>query len=289
MYLKVRPSSHVISQHLTLPILKIIEIAFLGFAVFIVAPILFVSHKTCVSRYPVLTLHQQVFWNILLICLGRHPLQNPAASIKPEIEKLPKSVVDAIPLVMYIPPPPDEPANEPLTSPAPVHVYPPKPPVTALPKRRFRFLPKKLTKTQKTTSLGKGGSKEKEVERAEPQTWEDCWEQGEYPFVRLEGNRAACAICLLDFAEPKRVANLADANKNAEGEKSDERNDTTAQAVQEVSAHDVIEEDRDGQLRLADAGEGPQPLRLLQCGHVFHVRRPPFPSATFWISQNLCM
>ncbi|KAJ8584513.1 hypothetical protein M405DRAFT_746875, partial [Rhizopogon salebrosus TDB-379] len=26
-----------------------------------------------------------------------------------------------------------------------------------------------------------------------------------YPFVRLEGCRAACAICLMDFEEPKRL------------------------------------------------------------------------------------
>jgi hypothetical protein len=86
----------------------------------------------------------------------------------------------------------------------------------------------------------------------------------------LEGNRAACAICLLDFAEPKRIAGgvgVKDDNKNAQSDAEAE-----VKAEQDITTIDVVEEDRCGALKLADAGEGPQPLRLLQCGHVFHVR-----------------
>ena len=196
--------------------------------------------------------------------------------IKPEIEKLPKSVVDAIPLVIYIPPPPDEPTGGPITIPAAVHSYPPKPSVAVPPRRRFRFLRRKSAKTTKNADGSKADSSdEKQSANDKPRTWEDCWEQGEYPFVRLEGNRAACAICLLDFAEPKRVANPADASGNTQKEKTHAEEVTSPEGmVQEISVCDVIEEDRDEQLKLADAGEGSQPLRLLQCGHVFHVSSP---------------
>ena len=118
--------------------------------------------------------------------------------------------------------------------------------------------------------------------------WDEMWEKGEYPFVRLEGNRAVCAICLMDFEEPKRIkgkkakgveelnakAQAQAEGKNAgaapaqegEGEGSAPRTETT----QEIQVEAVTEEERDA-LKLNDAGEGAQPLRLLTCGHVFHV------------------
>jgi hypothetical protein len=43
-----------------------------------------------------------------------------------------------------------------------------------------------------------------------------------------------------------------------------------------MTVHDALAAgDADGFLRLEDAGEGVQPLRLLECGHVFHVRHGP--------------
>jgi hypothetical protein len=61
---------------------------------------------------------------MFLICIGRHPMQNPTA-IKPEIGKLSKSIVDSIPLVNYIPAPPlDVTGKETLSAP---QLYPPKP------------------------------------------------------------------------------------------------------------------------------------------------------------------
>ncbi|EKM80961.1 hypothetical protein AGABI1DRAFT_83898, partial [Agaricus bisporus var. burnettii JB137-S8] len=68
--------------------LTVFEVVVIGFIVLVITPIVF------------------VLWNILLICLGRHPIQN-AHIIKPEIDKLPKTLVEKIPLVMYIPPPPE--------------------------------------------------------------------------------------------------------------------------------------------------------------------------------------
>ncbi|KAL0955910.1 hypothetical protein HGRIS_002101 [Hohenbuehelia grisea] len=266
--------------------LMVLEVVLLGFIVFVVAPILF------------------VFWNILLVCIGRHPLQNPAM-IKPEIGKLPKSVVDRIPLVTYIPPPPEDFAiNSPITIPDPVYSYPPNSPSATAkpktrPKRRFRFL-RKLGKKSESGGDGKATADGKEPTRTvdEPQTWEDQWELGDYPFVRLEGNRAACAICLMDFDEPKRLfehpaikkptAAVDDAGAPGatpvigsaaadEDEKHGKEPTIDVVALPAVSQGDV-EEVRveppvavdDPELKLADAGEGAQPLRLLGCGHVFH-------------------
>ncbi|KAF7981866.1 hypothetical protein HWV62_31423 [Athelia sp. TMB] len=231
--------------------LMVLEVFLLGFLVFIMAPLLF------------------LFYNIILLCIGRHPVQNPHM-IKPEIGKLPKSIVDRIPLVVYIPPPPDEQTGGPRIPEAIyASTYPPKPRTTQ-PKRRFAFLKKLKGKSNgengETSDTGKKAG-QKAQKDGEPLTWEENWEAGEYPFVRLEGNRAACAICLMDFEEPKRV-----------GGKADDTDATPAahdQAVAEGPAQEVpIQEeirDVDPALKLEDAGEGAQPLRLLACGHVFHV------------------
>ncbi|EJD03098.1 uncharacterized protein FOMMEDRAFT_168159 [Fomitiporia mediterranea MF3/22] len=274
-----------------------------------------------------------LFWNIILICLGRHPMQNPHF-ISPEIGKIPKNVVDQIPLVLYIPAPPDgadekkdisltgvsdttmkptEIATTPKVGTA-EHTYPPKQAV-APPKRRFAFLSRKAAKSVSAVDTsGKTASQEGEKPVA---TWEDCWESGEFPFVRLDANRASCAICLLDFEEPKRrVARdviRSWAQKNREGDTQSLRSrrsqdqempmrrpSTTSDVVVEVQGassssqnqaqdqdpatttnqpevvqHTISSSDNSSDadirsLRLQEAGEGAQPLRLLQCGHAFH-------------------
>jgi len=181
------------------------------------------------------------------MCIGQHPLQNPH-SIKPEIGKLSKTAVDSIPLVLYIPAPEDQ-EPTPIPKPSLAHTYPPTPPKPKQPKRRFFFLRKKRD--------GESGSKGKAHGNLGPgDGWEDNWEKGEYPFVRLEGNRAACAICLMDFDEPKRVGTNVVKDDKVEDTETKNANGAVSQQPDE--------------LRLEDAGEGPQPLRLLACGHVFH-------------------
>lgn len=223
----------------------------------------------------------QLFYNIILLCLGRHPVQNPHM-IKPEIGKLPKSIVDRIPLVVYIPPPPDEDpeAGSPKV-PAAIYnnmTYPPKPKAAA-PKRRFAFL-RKLKRSgtgNGNESGGKqgGNSKDKSTnDGGEPLTWEENWEAGEHPFVRLEGNRAVCAICLMDFEEPKKRGGLSTAEEVDETPAVPEITDVSTQKVpvEERIQEEVRSGDGDvDALKLEDAGEGAQPLRLLACGHVFHV------------------
>jgi hypothetical protein len=253
--------------------LMVLEVFILGFVVFVMAPLLFVRISIRSNDRSDLKTGLQLFWNIILLCLGRHPMQNPHM-IKPEIGKLPKSIVDRIPLVVYIPPPPDEPAGTPKI-PEAIYSYPPKIKTPTPPKKRFAFLRKsKGKKASNDGSKGDNGNKDEKAMKklnGQPQSWEDHWEQGDYPFVRLEGNRAACAICLMDFEEPKRVAEIA-----VDGKSDDEKPTPHAQSVaegpvQEVPLERIQEEDRDTELKLEDAGEGAQPLRLLACGHVFHV------------------
>jgi len=204
--------------------------------------------------------------------MGRHPLQT-GNMIKPEIGKLPKSVVDCIPLVIYIPPPPDGLFKDTLAVPEPAHAYPPKSPALSVPesRKRFRFI-RKLSSHAKNKSSAHPGAAEDVEKAAEPQTWEEHWEKGEYPFVVLQGNRAACAICLMDFEEPKRMSRtttttMASASLGVDSN-SESENTCALEPVISVTQHD----DGGDELKLADAGEGVQPLRLLECGHVFHVR-----------------
>lgn len=235
----------------------VLEVLVFGFLVFMVLPFI------------------MLFYSIILLCLGRHPLQNPHY-IKPEIEKLPKAIVERIPLVIYIPPPPEDDGKaQPISLPKPVHSYPPKPPASRTPRRRFAFFrrrPANKSGEGAQTHDGKQGTNSEVKDR---ETWEDNWEQCKYPFVRLEGNRAACAICLMDFEEPKRlttVAETATIEKTEEGAAVMPEVNMSGQREEEIEipVEHITEEERGGLPRLEDAGAGPQPLRLLACGHVFH-------------------
>ncbi|KAF5393329.1 hypothetical protein D9757_000585 [Collybiopsis confluens] len=234
--------------------MMILEVVILGLIVFIFAPVVF------------------IVWNVFLLCIGRHPLQNPHM-IKPDIGKLPKNLVDQIPLVIYIPPPPDAaPTEGPIKIPESVYSYPPKMVAKQPDRKRFKFIKfKKLSKPGRNSS-----NNEKSVERHKsigPVPWEDNWDTEGYPFVVLDNNRAACAICLLDFEEPKRLHPAPETQTKeaaAPVEPKPKEGDAASQAVEVISE----EERGDNLLRLADAGEGAQPLRLLTCGHVFHVRFP---------------
>jgi len=156
-----------------------------------------------------------------------------------------------------------------------VYSYPPKAAAQPTPRPRFRFI-------RRFSSIGgkkiKGSTEsptqpDDNYTTKEPQTWEEHWEQGEYPFVVLEGNRAACAICLMDFEEPKRIGPtssgpdlIAETTVQDQTEKSAPDDEPIA-----AEAQAIAEEGRNDSLKLENAGEGAQPLRLLTCGHVFHV------------------
>ena len=244
--------------------LMVLEVFILGVFVFVIGPVIYVrySNPVLVSFIDYVL---QLIWSLILIALGRHPLQNPT-SINPEIGKMPRSAVDRIPLVMYIPPPPSGFSVGELAKPEAVYSYPPKLPSLGKvsPRPRFRFLQRIPFRGNKDTNKRTGY--EPEPERHEgTSNWENVWEQGELPFVVLEDNRAACAICLNDFEAPKQKTQ----RKGDEGEiKSPVDNPVPNNEILNV----ITEEERSEPLRLEDAGEGAQPLRLLRCGHVFHVR-----------------
>lgn len=122
-------------------------------------------------------------------------MQNPTA-IKPEIGKLSKSIVDSILLVNYIPAPPlDVTGKETLSAP---QLHPPKP---AKQRMRLRLL-QNFTFFTSRSSNGETSDQSRDESERKADSWADNWEQGQYPFVTLEGNWATCAICLNDFEAP---------------------------------------------------------------------------------------
>lgn len=193
--------------------------------------------------------------------MGRHPLQNPH-QIRPDIKGLPKELVDLIPLVVFIPPPPDEPVTSPIAIPTTALSYPPTPkPPQPKKKPRFRFLRRKTKKVSATSGDGDTKNVDDDDDDSEPRTWEDRWEKTDYPFVRLEENRATCAVCMEDFVEPHRRGGAKGASRSPA---------VTLEPPSSPAVEDAAP------IRLEDAGEGAQPLRLLACGHVFHVRARRF-------------
>ena len=237
----------------------------------------------------------QLFWSILLLCLGRHPSQNH--HFTPDIGQVPRAVVDKLPLVIYIPPPPDQP-SKPVTLPSDLHTYPPNSPAL----RRFPFLPFGRragttgdTVKSSTTKKEKGGSNRLP-------SWEDNWVKGEYPFVQLDSHRASCAICLVDFQEPKRLSLGPLESETTKAAAETEAPKTMPGTLQDGPEGDITEQtpatapaspSSDLALRLQDAGQGSQPLRLLKCGHVFHVSLPSLSivlliSDCWLFKENMC-
>lgn len=195
--------------------------------------------------------------------------------MKQEHGKLSKTAVDKIPLVLYIPAPEDPGSTPAATS------YPHHPTLPATPKslgRLFYFL---VGDTRKPSSKKKGKARDN---CGSGDSWEDNWEKGEYPFIRLEGNHATCAICLVDFPEPKRAETIfGKMMMRVSGRGMIRARPTPPKRAPQDS----------GELRLEDAGEGPQPLRLLPCGHVLHVSKTStflrLPLTFTPFSQKTCL
>ncbi|KAF8587990.1 hypothetical protein K439DRAFT_717005 [Ramaria rubella] len=251
--------------------LVIVEVIVVALLVFIVGPLIF------------------LLLNVILICMGRNPIRHPN-HLHPEVGKLSPKAVDRIPLVLYIPaptpkatptiitPPEDSsPLSAPqiaVPEPAHVHAYPPEPErpnlsPTSTSGTRVQSRSRRLF-TFRRIRKGHKGDAEKGKEKLagtpdeeQGYSYEDKWEKGEYPFVKLEDNRAACAICLSDFEEPKRIRYSMDS-------KPPEDLDQAEKGLGSDLVVPEMEGEGDGGLRLTEAGEGAQPLRLLACAHVFH-------------------
>jgi len=160
------------------------------------------------------------------------------------------------------------------------------------PRRRHRFAMFRRSKKAKETDLEAGTpqpsrsglpgviGKRLPKRQTTEDDWEAIWEKGEYPFVKLPNNRATCAICLVDFeAPPKKGTAAASMAMKAVSESSlqspgasGSRNGKKQNKKRNEKRVQVED------LRLDDAGEGAQPLRLLACGHAFHVGPSNYPS-----------
>jgi hypothetical protein len=161
-------------------------------------------------------------------------------------------------------------------------------PLEPEPRRRHRFAIFRSTKKIKEPDLEAGTSQPtrsgltgvigKRLPRRQTteDEWEANWEKGEYPFVKLPNNRATCAICLVDFeAPPKKGTTVALMAMKAVSESS--LQSPGASGSRHGGKPNKKRPEKRVQvenLKLEDAGEGAQPLRLLACGHAFHVGYP---------------
>lgn len=194
----------------------------------------------------------------MLLSLGRPLHRNENGRIRPEIPRLEPKWVDGIPLVVYDPPLDSEAeddnddkngAQDASTTSAPESTFP-----TSLSRRvrRFYFFAQKnkLKKVEPPPNTGTSTQVSNEDPRFEPV---------EFPFVVLERNRATCPICLTDFIEPKRKGGANPAPP---------RDSISALGHDPRLAADSTDSN----------GTPGVPLRMLACGHVFHVR--PLPCLT---------
>ena len=244
---------------LCLGYLVVLEVVLVGLLVFVIGPLLYVSFPPPRCNSHLIYYFHQLVLNIILLCTGRHPIQ--PGTINPDIPKLSQKLVDRIPLVFYIPPPPNAPNPFP---PPNIHDYPP-PPLASEDKPRHRFAwfrrKKKGDKKNKNADLERG-----KAVNTEEDDWEANWVRGDHPFVALDGNRATCSICLMDFEEPVRRkpagADSGDASAAAKVTVEDVANadkGVTPKAPQQTASPATTP----GEQKLQDAGEGAQPLRLL--------------------------
>lgn len=156
------------------------------------------------------------------------------------------------------------------------------------PRRRHRFAMFRSSKKTKETDLEAGAPRSglpgvigKRLPRRQTteDEWEANWEKSEYPFVKLPNNRATCAICLVDFeAPPKKGTAAASMAMKAVSESS--MQSPGASGSRHGGKPNKKRHEKRVQvenLKLEDAGEGAQPLRLLACGHAFHVGSSNYP------------
>ncbi|KAF8332064.1 uncharacterized protein EI90DRAFT_3123139 [Cantharellus anzutake] len=147
-----------------------------------------------------------------------------------------------------------EPArDEPLEVISPISQLPPTPARTVKKRGRFAFLRRHRSLQRNILYPSQPGDSSPKVDEGDEE-WEDLWEKSKLPFVRLEGNRAACAICLMDFDEPPR--------------KKDQETKNGASDPSSSSAAPTS--DANGPMASQAAPGEPEPLRLLECGHCFH-------------------
>ncbi|KAG8946332.1 hypothetical protein FRC03_001404 [Tulasnella sp. 419] len=246
---------------LCLGYLIVAEILLIAFIVFILGPLILFT------------------LNVIMLCLGwGRPLDAQGnLMIKHEIPKMSKHEVDQIPQVIYIPlPPSSDPAEPASSSPE----YPPKPhgPISGAEasaehstgeavqleravgtriKNAFKIFQRK--KPAERTDIEATPERISEDHSSED-PWEAQFEKGVYPFIRLEQNRAACAICLVDYVPPRR----RDANPVSGAMTSTSSTNNEHPETPDSNNYDENNEEE-------QTGKPGEPLRHLPCGHVFHT------------------
>jgi len=163
-------------------------------------------------------------------------------------------------------------------------------PAEPAPRRRHRFAMFRSSKKTKESDLEAGASRSaltavigKRLPRRQTteDEWEANWEKGEYPFVKLPNNRATCAICLVDFEAPPTKGTAAASMAMKAVPESPLQSPGASGSKHGGKPNKKRHEKRVQveNLKLEDAGEGAQPLRLLACGHAFHVGSSNYPSS----------
>ncbi|KAG9036307.1 hypothetical protein FS837_001705 [Tulasnella sp. UAMH 9824] len=271
--------------------LIVLELLLIAFIVFVLGPILL------------------LILNLIMLCLGRPVDRHGNVIVRPEIPRMEQSLIEKIPLVVYIPP------KEPETKPQEKSDGASEPRESS---RKDSGNPADAAGLGEAsvTSQTRGGSnatasrsarnrfawlrRHGEKNKAPNLTlWSDAklveegdqrFEKSEHPFVVLESNRAMCYICLGEFVEPKRKDGVATAPPRSETpepvtaavegpsatphvEGSDEIEQAPASSdVTPSKGKGKIQETADEASPEADEESGTpgEPLRLLACGHVFH-------------------
>ncbi|KAH9900859.1 hypothetical protein C8Q73DRAFT_221408 [Cubamyces lactineus] len=180
---------------------------------------------------------------------------------------LTQTEIDLIPLVIYIPPPPDDGLASPISPSDDSHMHSPNSPRTSN-KRRMRFI-FFLSGRRSSNDDVERGAAPADVSAA----WEANWQPTTYRFVRLLDNQARCAICLTDFEAPRRVDPPTQDPAFGETHEMTPARAGLAAGSAEYSVPTESPHPRDAaviQRVKSGQDDGPQPLRLLSCGHAFH-------------------
>ncbi|KAI0332587.1 hypothetical protein GY45DRAFT_457694 [Cubamyces sp. BRFM 1775] len=181
---------------------------------------------------------------------------------------LTQAEIDRIPLVIYIPPPPDDGLASPTTPSDDSHLHSPAGPRTRR-KKRIRFIFFLPGRRSANDDLEQGATSA-DANAA----WEANWQRTPYRFVRLLDNQARCAICLTDFEAPRRVDAPApqDPASGETHEMTPARAGLAAGSVEYSVPTESPHPTDAAVIQRVESGQddGPQPLRLLSCGHAFH-------------------
>lgn len=228
--------------------LAVLEMLIAVLLVFVVGPTILVGPRISIG-YPHLCYVLQLFVKLLMLCMGRHVDCYGNVRMPREIPTMDPNWIENIPLVVYVPPKSEDAENDESHD-----ALEESSPGSTATSGRFNFFRRgwKFIKREKPKKVKP--SPTAATSAFVPPGGDIRFEPVDYPLVTLERNRASCPICLTDFVEPKR-------RSRANQERPQKRATAPAENISSVESTE-------------SAGVPGEPLRMLACGHVFHVRRP---------------